>query len=59
MKRNPQKQTQGPFGTAGGRTRQNRQKNVEIRNTIPRILIVCEGEKTEPNYFLLNVQSQQ
>ncbi|TGG87894.1 RloB domain-containing protein [Geotoga petraea] len=23
----------------------------DIRNIKPKILIVCEGEKTEPNYF--------
>lgn len=27
------------------------QRQVEIRNELPRFLIVCEGEQTEPNYF--------
>lgn len=27
------------------------ERKVEVRSTIPRFLIVCEGEKTEPNYF--------
>jgi len=28
-----------------------RERRVEIRETLNRFLIVCEGEKTEPNYF--------
>jgi hypothetical protein len=28
-----------------------RQRQVEVREQNPRFLIVCEGEKTEPNYF--------
>lgn len=31
---------------------QNRNQTVNSRNPIERFLIVCEGEKTEPNYFL-------
>src|SRR5688572_11689147 len=27
-------------------------RKVNVRETIPRFLIVCEGERTEPNYFL-------
>ena len=32
-------------------SRLNRQKKVRTKETVRRILIVCEGEKTEPNYF--------
>jgi len=39
------------FGMAGARTRETRTPTLEIRNMRPRILIVCEGKKTEPNYF--------
>jgi len=39
------------FGSAGMRTPDTRARQVEVRNRIPRILIVCEGAKTEPNYF--------
>ncbi|MEW5988624.1 MAG: RloB family protein [Chloroflexota bacterium] len=34
-----------------GRTRGHRVREVETREPIQRFLIVCEGEKTEPNYF--------
>ncbi len=27
------------------------ERQVDVRDTIPRFLIVCEGSKTEPNYF--------
>jgi hypothetical protein len=33
------------------RSYSNRQEKVQINNTRQRILIVCEGTKTEPNYF--------
>ena len=39
------------FGFAGTRTSDNRSDRLEIRIPLPRILIVCEGKKTEPNYF--------
>jgi len=35
-------------GKRGGRASLRRQPK---RSTLPKILIVCEGEKTEPNYF--------
>ena len=40
------------FGTPGRRTGNARQATVAHRQPLPRILIVCEGEKTEPGYFL-------
>ncbi|MGH7862625.1 MAG: RloB family protein, partial [Candidatus Dormibacteraceae bacterium] len=33
------------------RRRDYRRRKVDIRDPSPRILIVCEGTKTEPNYF--------
>ena len=39
------------FGSAGMRTQDTRAGQLRVRNDIPRILIVCEGSKTEPNYF--------
>lgn len=50
MRRNDRQQ--GRFGVPGRRTRQDRARNLEARVQRPRILIVCEGKKTEPNYFL-------
>ena len=40
------------FGYPGRRTRATRERTMERRAMRPRILIVCEGGKTEPNYFL-------
>ena len=40
------------FGTPGRRTRDTRGRTMDQRTIRPRILIVCEGGKTEPNYFL-------
>lgn len=40
------------FGVAGVRTRAGRNALQERRQQRPRILIVCEGKKTEPSYFL-------
>jgi hypothetical protein len=31
--------------------RSSRQRNIDVFDLVPRFLIVCEGEKTEPNYF--------
>ncbi len=45
------RQTGKQFGFAGTRTSDSRSERLEIRSPLPRILIVCEGEKTEPNYF--------
>ena len=39
------------FGVPGGRTRQDRDQDFKSFDKQPRILIVCEGKKTEPNYF--------
>lgn len=39
------------FGIPGPRTRQSRNGNLDRLRQRPRILIVCEGTKTEPNYF--------
>jgi hypothetical protein len=40
------------FGTRSGpRTQGSRSTTVETREPLAAILIVCEGEKTEPNYF--------
>ena len=38
------------FGKAGRRSQKSR-GNVEVRRPLPRVLIVCEGAKTEPGYF--------
>jgi hypothetical protein len=35
----------------GTRGRPYAERKVNVRETIPRFLIVCEGERTEPNYF--------
>ena len=35
----------------GGRRSQKSRGNVEVRLPLPRVLIVCEGAKTEPGYF--------
>ena len=44
--------TNAKFGTPGKRTYQKRTVKVEDSITLQkRILIVCEGEKTEPKYF--------
>ncbi len=40
------------FGNPGRRTRATRERMIDRRAMRPRILIVCEGGKTEPNYFL-------
>lgn len=40
------------FGLPGRRSRASRTPAIESRLPRPRILIVCEGAKTEPNYFL-------
>jgi hypothetical protein len=40
------------FGNPGPRTSRNRQASIGKMTMRPRILIVCEGKKTEPNYFL-------
>ena len=39
------------FGSAGPRSQDTRTGQLEVRAPLPRILIVCEGAKTEPNYF--------
>ncbi len=39
------------FGNSGRRTRSSRTSTLESIQVRPSILIVCEGEKTEPNYF--------
>jgi hypothetical protein len=31
--------------------RNNKIRNINIREEIPKILIICQGEKTEANYF--------
>jgi hypothetical protein len=41
----------GTFGTSGPRTRGDRNAGFARRPPRPTILIVCEGAKTEPNYF--------
>ena len=40
------------FGSPGPRTSGNRQASIGKKTIRPRILIVCEGKKTEPYYFL-------
>ena len=40
------------FGQQGARTRATRNETRETMFLRPRLLIVCEGAKTEPNYFL-------
>ena len=39
------------FGRPGRRSPEARSRTIERLSERPRILIVCEGEKTEPNYF--------
>ena len=50
MKRNTVN-TKVQFGYPGRRSPEGRNRTIERLRERPRILIVCEGEKTEPNYF--------
>ncbi|MCW3055308.1 MAG: abortive phage infection protein [Chthonomonadales bacterium] len=49
--RNDNSKGKRKFGSAGMRTQDTRVGQLEVRRQLPRILIVCEGTKTEPNYF--------
>jgi hypothetical protein len=48
----PPRDRGGSASRAGrGGKRTSRSRVTETRDPLPRVLIVCEGEKTEPNYF--------